>query len=71
MKAIEVAFLAKEFLKCIKWAQIILMNPKYEKNLRVFFIKSRAFVEMDEYDKALTDLKLALLIYPDDEMVQK
>lgn len=46
MKAIEAAFLAKEYFKTIKWAGRFLMNPHSDKNDRVLLTRARTYIEI-------------------------
>lgn len=64
VKGIEVAYLAKEYFKAIKWARIFLKNPQHDRNLRVMMVRANCYIELQEPLEALEEFKLIKLIYP-------
>ena len=64
LKAIEVALLNEEYYKVIKWGYRLLTSPKYETNKRALMARARAYIEIDEFELALKDLKIIKMLHP-------
>ena len=58
------ALINEEYYKVIKWGYPLLINPKYERSERGLMVRARAYIEINEFDLAMKDLKKIKLVSP-------